>query len=59
MALTPEEFTDAMREALERGRDEDEEQTHKRADNLMCDLLKSLGYEEGVAVYLKSGRWYA
>lgn len=37
----------------------DTEQGHVRADALMCELLKKLGYEDGVAIYEAMSRWYA
>lgn len=40
-------------------RDPDPEMFHREADKLMCDLLVSLGYEEGVDIFNKHGKWYA
>jgi hypothetical protein len=37
----------------------DEEQKHAAADELMCELLKSLGYEKGVQVFDDMDKWYA
>ena len=37
----------------------DEEVSHPAADALMCDLLKSLGYGDGVAVFVRAHKWYA
>lgn len=37
----------------------DEEQRHAEADGLMCELLKSLGYEKGVQVFDDMDKWYA
>ena len=53
--MTPEEFAKAMKET----QCSDTEIAHCLADDLMCDLLKSLGYEEGIAIFLESDKWYA
>lgn len=39
--------------------DGDYEICHSQADNLLCDLLIKLGYEEIVDSYHKVGKWYA
>lgn len=55
--LTPEEFRDRM---LEYSRmTNDVEVQHIMMDGLMCDLLKSLGYEGGVDVFRGTYKWYA
>ena len=53
--MTPEEFHDRMI-ALETG---DEESDHARADDLMCQALTELGYQDGVKVFETMGKWYA
>ena len=37
----------------------DEEQAHSNADNLLCDLLRELGYGDVVAKYDEVEKWYA
>ena len=37
----------------------DEEARHIYEDDLLCDLLTELGYEEIVEQYNKTGKWYA
>lgn len=37
----------------------DPEAAHGEADDLMGDLLISLGYQEGVAVFRAMERWYS
>ena len=37
----------------------DVEKSHKKADQLMCDLLETLGYGRGVKIFNKMGKWYA
>ena len=38
---------------------EDEEKVHIKADKLLCDFLKQLGYDEIVKEYNKIPKWYA
>ena len=48
--MTPEEFENRMKEiVLNLG--SDCEESHYEHDKLMCDLLRSLGYEAGVEVF--------
>jgi hypothetical protein len=54
--MTPEEFAKKMREIF---RKRDKEGRHSEADKLMCELLKSLGYEKGVKIFEKSDKWYS
>ena len=58
MAMTPQEFADAMR-ALHLKYHWDEEQLHVEADALMCKLLRDLGYDDGVATFMAMEKWYA
>lgn len=37
----------------------DLESTHIAMDNLMCEVLRSLGYDEGVDIFLNTEKWYA
>ena len=37
----------------------DEEACHSRADDLLCEFLKQLGYRELVEEYEKLPKWYA
>ncbi len=54
--MTAAEFTEQLKaaDALD-----SPEQGHEDADMVLCDLLKELGYGEGVEVFLKMTRWYA
>lgn len=54
--MTPEEFAARMREIMQGG---DKEIEHEVADSLMCDVLRNLGYEDGVAIFESADRWYA
>lgn len=35
------------------------EEDHENADNILCDFLRLLGYEELVDVYESVSRWYS
>jgi len=37
----------------------DKEMAHSRADDVLCDLLKSLGHGDVVKEYKKIDKWYA
>lgn len=37
----------------------DPEAFHAKADQLLCQVLTDLGYEEGVKIYNSSTKWYA
>lgn len=54
---TPEEFADAMR--FLNVNVEFTEDRHIDMDDLMCQLLISLGYEEGVEIFRDAKKWYA
>jgi len=54
--MTKEEFRDRMQKIFE---SKDKEWRHAEADDLMCELLESLGYEEGTSVFRKADKWYA
>ena len=55
--MTPEEFASKMKE-IASNRD-DIELCHKLADNLMMELLSSLGYSEGVNVFDQMDKYYS
>lgn len=55
--MTPEEFAERMRAAARsKG---DAEDHHMLADELMVELLRSLGYGEGCDIFEEMPRWYA
>ena len=37
----------------------DKEEAHVQMDDLMCEVLSSLGYEEGIEIFQNTGKWYA
>ncbi len=61
--MTPEEFKKAMIEIVGRTPEKkgygDPEGSHSAADDLLCQVLKDLGYNEGIEIFLESERWYA
>lgn len=40
-------------------RNNDTEMAHIYADELMCQLLRKLGYSEGVDIFEKMSKWYS
>lgn len=56
--MTPEEFKNKM-ELVNEEYNNDNEEKHVHMDNLMCDLLSSIGYEEGIDIFIDADKWYA
>jgi len=54
--LTPDGFKMEMRRL---SGCKDQEVRHQVADNVMCDILKELGYEEGVRIFRDMRKWYS
>ena len=54
-AMTHDEFERRMAEVVPLGI----EDRHVAADRLMCEVLKELGYGDGVAIFESMGKWYA
>lgn len=40
-------------------RNNNTEMAHIQADELMCELLRELGYGEGVNIFENMNKWYA
>lgn len=59
--ITPEEFESRMKKIKKTYYDKrgDWELGHRFADDLMTDVLDSLGYSKGVLVYKYMPKWYA
>lgn len=55
-SMDPDAFAYEMR-MIARG--DDEEVEHSDMDDLMCEILTSLGYEEGVQIFKDAHKWYA
>ena len=53
--MSPDEFLEKMK-AIE---SQSPEYFHINADDLMCDLLRRLGYGEGIDFFEKQERWYS
>lgn len=56
--ITPDQFRDKMYEIVEEERGYPETM-HIAMDELMCETLKSLGYESGVKIFEKQTKWYS
>ena len=54
--ITPEDFKEEMERI---SKIEYTEDRHVYADKLMCDVLKQLGYSEGIKVFNNMELWYA
>lgn len=54
--MSPEQFDAKMREIAAQW---DQEGRHAEADELMVEVLRSLGYGAGCDVYEKMSKWYA
>lgn len=55
--MTPKEFAD---DEQHKGDPYwDTEQVHIEMDNVMCEVLKDLGYGEGVEIFRNELKWYA
>ena len=58
--MNPKEFADKMKELSERNTgSSDICFNHMDMDDLMCEVLKSLGYNEGVEIFENTHKWYA
>ena len=54
--MSPKEFSEKMQTIAEV---RDPEEGHSKMDDLMCELLKSLGYGEGVEIFEDVEKWYS
>ena len=54
--LSPDEFKKTMELIAKNG---DIEIAHANADDLMSEVLKDLGYKEGIAIFEDMEKWYA
>lgn len=58
--MLPSEFANKMRAAIHNDeRQWDAEDAHRAMDSIMCELLISLGYEEGIEIFCSTPKWYA
>ena len=56
--MSPEDFKNKMQEIVKM-ENKDFEEAHIKADKLMSDLLSSLGYTDGIKIYLDLDKYYA
>jgi ribosomal protein S8 len=56
--MTPEKFAEEMTK-IQNESSYDEELVHIRMDNLMSDVLESLGYIAGIKIFDETGKWYS
>ena len=54
--MTPEEFKNRM---CELSKNDDIEERHENMTGLMCKVLWSIGYKDGVRIYMDTEKWYA
>ena len=66
LLLTPEEFTKSMKDISDKLVNPpkyrsyyDKEDAHMEMDNLMLDLLRALGYGDGVDIFESTDKWYS
>lgn len=57
--MTSKEFADKMKEIFPGKYEYDVEKSHGKADDLMCELLKQLGYEDGIKIFKDADKWYS
>ena len=53
-----ESFAEQMR-VIRYNYQDDEEICHALMDDLMCETLRSLGYEKGIDIFEETPKWYA
>lgn len=56
--MTANEFTEKMKEAL-KDKYYPVIKGHERADELMCQVLEELGFEEGIKLFRETDKFYA
>lgn len=54
--MPPDEFRDRMAAIFKNGKPEED---HGDADNLLCEVLRSLGYGDGVREFESGHKWYS
>jgi len=54
--ITPSKFAENMKAIMQSHGCED---AHKKADDLLCKVLRCLGYHEGVETFENTIKWYA
>lgn len=63
--MAPEEFAKAMKKVSDNLNDPtgdtyyDEADAHREMDGIMADLLRQLGYKEGIDIFKNTNKWYS
>lgn len=57
-STSPEEFYQKMLKIKE-DYEYDKEKLHGEMDDLMCEVLKSLGYGKGIGIFEDTDKWYS
>ena len=57
-SMTPEKFKLEMNELATSSR-LDKEDRHRKMDALMCEVLRSIGYDDGIDIFEATSKWYA
>lgn len=57
--MSPEVFAEKLREIFSGDRGDDTEGQHIDADELLCKVLRSLSYTEGIEIFENAEKWYA
>ena len=55
--ISPKEFAEEMKRIAEESTDE--EKCHIEMDDYICDVLRQLGFGEGVAIFIDTPKWYS
>lgn len=55
--MTPERFANEMKNIYEQYHD-DPEFSHMYMDDCMTELLRELGYGDGIDIFCKQDKWY-
>ena len=56
--MTPERFKNEM-DRIASFYEDDEELKHIHMDDLMCDVLRTLGYSDDVDRFILEAKWYS
>jgi len=56
--MNRQEYINRLNSIINRDGD-DTEREHVEADEILCEMLIELGYEDIVELYYKIGKWYA
>lgn len=56
--MSPEEFYEKMLQ-LKKDFGNGEEEVHIKMDDLLCETLSTLGYDDGVKIFKETSKWYS